>query len=235
MKITIIHPSRNRPKQAARTRNKWLENSSLFSDIQYILSVDNNDSELDTYKAMCINGVGISNDNRSAIDAINKAAQKATGDLLVQISDDFDCFPDWDLALIDAVKDKSDFVLKTYDGVQNWIVTLPIMDRVFYEKQGYFYNPDYRHMFADTDLTHFADMQGKLIFRNDITFRHNHYSTGANVKDEVNVKADGTWAQGESVYLERVRNNFGLPKEFDVNNLSELALAHKNWLRNKLR
>ena len=84
--------------------------------------------------------------NKNLVDAANNGAKICTGDLPILISDDFDCPENWDLLLLDAIKDKQDFVLKTFDGIQKWIVTLPIMDRIYYEKQGYIYHPEYQHM-----------------------------------------------------------------------------------------
>lgn len=238
MNILIIHPSRNRPQQALDTYNQWLSKSSHNHPIRYIMSLDFSDPQLNLYEKLFEKSKAepVISHNDSAIDAINNSAKFCTrGDIIVQISDDFQCFPDWDMVLEAACGSYDDFVLKTFDGVQKWIVTLPIMDYTFYKKQGYFYFPEYKHMFADTDLTHYADVQGKLIFRNDITFFHNHYSTGGQQKDEVNIKADSTWNQGEQLYLKRVKENFGLGDIDVINTLSLEGMPHKNWLKNKLK
>lgn len=230
MKISIIHPSRSRPDKSVNTIDAWI--LSAGSDIEVIVSLDEDDPLLGVYTTAYTKLVV--EKNRSAIDAINNAAKLANGDIIVVVSDDTDCPYHWDRLIIEALEGRSG-VLKTFDGVQKWIVTMPIMTRDYYESKGYIYHPDYRHMFCDTHLTHVADLEKKLIFRNDLVFPHNHYSTGKSKKDAVNIKNDSTWAQGEAAYLRHCRNKFGM--NVDIFNLSKEAhqAGHVAWLKKKLR
>jgi len=230
--ISILHPSRSRPQQAFETFRRWTQSCDVT--FEYILSIDFDDPCKEEYWELFLTNYPSSpivtcNHNRSAIDAINRAATYATQNLLIQISEDFYCFPGWGKTILDATKGKEDFLLKTNDGTQGWIVTLPIMDRKFMEANGYFYHPGYSHMFCDTDLTHKADIEKKLIIRNDITFQHNHYTTKKTQKDAVNEKADRTWSQGQSLYFERLKDGFGTC--LDIWDLSPQAEAHKRWLK----
>ncbi len=231
--ITVIHPSRSRSELAAKTIDKWI--SRAGTQVEYIMSVDINDPDLDSYKllsdhsdiSLCIA------DNSNAVQAVNEAAKFATGDILVVASDDFDCPIDWAFEIMKATHGKEDFVLKTFDGAQKWIVTLPIMDRIYYERYGYIYNPIFQHLFCDTELTHIAELTGKLIIRNDIEFTHHHELTSNSKNpDEVTKKANATWSEGERIYLNRVRENFGIA---GVNARKCSHLPHQNWLNNKLR
>lgn len=231
--ISIIHPSRNRPGLAETTAKKWLANAKHRNRIQYILCIDaSEDPTLKTQYLTRIKADILSvKDNRTAIEAINRGAQLATGDLIVVISDDFDCLPDWDVRLTNAIGDRTDFVAKTDDGVQPWIITLPIMDRAYFQRFGYVYYPGYEHLFCDTEMTHVGDLLGKKISL-PVTFTHNHYSTGRNIKDAVNEKNDRTWAQGEALYLERLRNDFGL-SERQMKGFLNCDQNHLNWLKTK--
>ncbi len=235
MSISIIHPSRSRPQKAYDTMIHWVNNASKPTAIEYILSLDMTDPHLEEYQRLfehdCITTIS---DNKNLVQATNNAAKLTSGEIIVLVSDDFECFKDWDLVLIGAFALNHCCVLKTFDGVQKWIVTLPIMDRAYYLEQGYFYHPDFQHLFCDTDMTHKADIEGKLLMRNDILFKHAHYSTGACEKDQVSIKADSTWAQGEAVYLKRVKDKFGL-SGVDVFDLDEEGAPHRNWLKQKLR
>lgn len=238
MSISIVHPSRSRPGQALKTYHHWLGNMSS-DDRTYIVSIDDSDPERERYIDLFKhygNHVLVSN-NHSAVDAANAGAALSVGGIIVLVSDDFTCFPDWDLAVTKALEGKSG-VLKTFDGVQKWIVTLPIMTRDYYEEQGHIYNPMFSHQFCDTHLTHRADLKGKLIIRNDIVFHHAHYSTkGGQSKDAVNVRADSTWDSGKKLYLQECINKFGLGNNIDIFNLSDTArqAGHINWLKNELR
>lgn len=239
MKLSIIHPSRGRPDQALTTMTHWLGLHSRTTLWDYILSVDSDDPRLPEYDAFELRSGGqnmrmIVNDNKNVVQAANQAGKHIYGDIVVLISDDFRCFKDWDLVIIEALKGKSG-LLKTFDGVQRWVVTFPVMTRDYYDEQGHIYYPGYEHMFADTDQTHKADLQKKLIIRNDIVFRHNHYSIkGGQPKDAVNFRADKTWGQGEKVYLQRCRSKFGLNVK-SVYDLSPEATkaGHINWMKKK--
>lgn len=205
--ISIIHPSRSRPEQAYQTAINWLGNAGC--DCEYILSLDDDDRLLQEYGFATLFSRTMVNPNRSAIDAINIAAKVSQGDIIVVISDDFDCPPHWGKKIIDATLGMKDWIMKTPDGIQKRIITLPIMDRVYYERFGYIYNPAYKHMWADTEMTDVAERTGRLIKAN-IPFVHNHYSIGKSEKDEVNIRADATYEDGRSIYKERKARNFDL-------------------------
>lgn len=217
MKISIIHPSRNRPEMALKTFNNWLNKADF--DFEYILSLDIDgldgygiflDALVKRDKNSVTNiGVIIYNNNKSAIDAINSAAKAATSDLFIVVSDDTDCPEHWDTLLLNELKGKSDFCAKVDDGLQPTLVTMPIMDRVYYERYGYIYHPDFLHLHCDEELTCVAIMTGKYI-KLPLLFRHMHYSTGLSQKDELNVKNDATWAQGQATLDRHALNNFGI-------------------------
>lgn len=205
-KISLIHPSRGRPVKSREAAAIWRLKAGV--SVEYILSLDDDNHK--EYTGLFLGNV-IVNKNRSAIDAINNAAKIATGDILVQMADDFDCPENWGLKILEATQGKTDWVLKTQDGLQPWMITLPIMDRTYYNRFGYVYNPEYLHMFCDTELSCVADLTGRRI-TSDLMFRHNHYSTVGDKRpqDETSRRADATWNQGEKVFLERYRRNFDL-------------------------
>lgn len=222
MKISVIHPSRGRPISAYATACKW----KYFADneIEYILSLDNDDPELSQYKELFdefgIGAFGMSNDNKSAIEAINRAAKISSGNLIIVISDDFDCPKSWDTLLISAIHGdaeklamyvdmRTDFIVKTQDGLQKTLITLPIMDREYYNRFGYIYHPDYLHMHCDEEMTIVGHMLGRVI-NVDLLFAHNHYTTGKMQMDAINVKNNSTWAHGQYTLDRRANDNFGI-------------------------
>lgn len=200
MKISILHPSRNRAHIAHKVMRSWLENASEPNSIDYVLSIDTDDQTQHIYKRLFLGRRMIINPNKNVVMASNEAAKVATGDIFVLVSDDFECYKNWDLDIVKAFEGKSGFVLKTFDGIQERIVTLPIMDRKYYEDHGYFYHPEFEHLFCDTYMTAMAEYEGKLLIRNDLKFIHAHYSTGACRMDHVNIKADKTHEKGKETY-----------------------------------
>lgn len=228
--ISILHPSRQRPDRSLRTLTKWINNS--VGELEIIISIDEDDPCLGTYEMNSdnINAKLIINKNRSAVDAINNAAKAATGNILIVVSDDTDCPDKWDYKLLQEVKGKTDWILKTRDGIQDWIITMPVMDRAFYNRFGYVYYPEYLHMFCDTELSCVADLTCRRL-KTDMMFKHLHYSKGLTERDEVSAKADSTWTQGEKLFLSRFKNKFGLesPK------CKVSSMPHLRWIQTKLK
>jgi glycosyltransferase involved in cell wall biosynthesis len=235
MKFSLLHPSRSRSTKSFDTVQKWIQNAS-GTDFEVIISIDSNDPYMEQYHAIYSNVAKaniIVNDNRSAVDAINNAAKESSGEVLIVVSDDTGCISNWDGVISNAVAGKSDYVLKVYDGIQKWIVTMPVMDRTYYNRFGYVYYPEFKHMFCDTFLTHQADALKRIIWRNDITIPHLHYSIKKSVKDEVSERADKTLHDGQDVYFRLIRKNLLLDNRVDIWNLSEHADSHMKWIRTK--
>jgi hypothetical protein len=214
-KLSVIHPSRSRSEIAIKVLLNWYHKAEF--EFEYILAIDSDDPQLRQYtnhlgrfdreygiQSKCIIG-----EHSSAIHAINEAAKHATGDILIVISDDFDCPIGWDVLLLKALEGKEDFCVKTKDGIQPTLMTLPILDRKYYERFGYVYHPDYTHMYSDQEMTAVAHMLGRNLDV-DILFPHLHYTTGKFVKDEISLRNDSSYPQGKKVFDIRLRNNFGI-------------------------
>lgn len=225
--ISVIYPSRGRPEMAKKTALKWISRSVY--PFEYIISIDQSDirkSEYDSMpgdKLLCF-------PNKNAVQAINVAAKRCKGDIIVVISDDFDCPERWDELLVKEVEGKKDWILKTQDGIQNWMITLPIMDRAYYERFGYVYHPDYEHMFCDTHMTCVADLLGRKL-TSSLLFKHNHYKLLRMPADETSKKADETWNSGEETILNFARNNFGLSEDQIIGKITDLKTI--DWFKRK--
>lgn len=214
----------------------WL-NCATTKDFELIVSIDENDQHLEQYKSLYskikeYNIKIIVNRNRTAIDAINNAAKESTGEILIVVSDDTDAVRGWNEIFLSAIGTHTDCVLKVHDGTQDYIVTMPILDRKYYNRFGYIYYPEYEHQFCDTEFTHVADVTNRIIWRNDIQVKHLHYSVVKERRDELYTRNDNTWNQGKNLYLRRVKEKFGLAgvDVLDIKNRS-----HLQWLRTALR
>ena len=238
MRFSLLHPSRSRPNKSFDTTQSWL-NSAAGKNFELIVSIDENDPYKDQYLNIYSNFNQhkvkvIVNKNTSAVDAINNAAKASEGDILIVVSDDTGVLYGWDKIINSAIGTHTDFVLKVYDGIQDWIVTMPIIDRVYYNRFGYVYYPEYQHMFCDTHLTHVADALGKLIIRNDILIPHEHYSVKRSERDEITKRADNTFNTGRSIYMRLLKQNLLLDQSVNIWDLSKQAKSHINWV-NKLQ
>lgn len=230
MIISIIHPSRGRPERSIQSIRNWVANAGV--DVQVIVSVDQSDPKLPLYEEiyqeyMAFRSLDkfIIGEGNSAVDATNLGAKAADGDILMYVSEDLECFENWGGCLLEVVDGKEDWILKTQDGTQLWIITLPIMDRKYYNRFGYFYHPGYLHNFCDTEMTAVADMlQRKLTC--DLLFYHKHYTVAKTHKDEVSIKADASWDQGQKLFLERYQKDFDL-----VNPPAKVEARHIGWIK----
>ncbi len=234
MKISLVHASYGRPVLAVMTAWNWAEKTSGKHEIEYLLSIDQDDKsdypDSVNWKQDYIKSKVIKNLTSTSVAAINNAASVSTGDIIVVMSDDFDCPNNWDDLIVHATKGKSDWILKTQDGTQPWIITLPIMDRTYYNRFGYVYRPAFEHMFCDCELTHEADILKRKL-TTDLIFKHNHYSVGGINKDTTSVKADKTWDQGKKLYLTKCKK--WAEQGINIYDLPNEAKGHVVWLKNE--
>lgn len=210
--ISILHPSRSRPQRSFNAMMKWKKMAG--EETQLIVSIDDNDPFKNEYFLRYAGWLGkhdvvISHDNQNAVQAINAGAREAKCDIMIIVSDDTEPISNWALELKQVIQDERDFILKTQDGIQPWIITMPVLDRIYYNRFGYIYHPDYSHCFCDTELSCVAELTGRLMVSN-LLFPHNHYSVGGGEKDSVSEKADATFESGKKIFIERKKNNFDL-------------------------
>lgn len=207
MKISILHPSYQRPELARKCYDEWMGKCDDVASVEYVLCLSSNDeSAYEAFpEAMVVYLMG----DNGLVKQVNYAATFATGDLLIAISDDFGCPEHWDTLLREALQGNQDYVVKTQDGIQPYIMTLPMMDRKYYERFGYIYHPSYRHMYGDQELADVGALLGRTI-NLPLEFPHRHYSTGAMPRDATNKQNDSFMQVDAMTYKERKANNFGL-------------------------
>ena len=90
--ISLIHPSRGRPRKSFETINKWHRYHNLPYEL--IVSIDVDDPQRLEYAKLFWDYQGaiiLQGKNLSAVDAINNGARAATGDILIVVSDDTEC------------------------------------------------------------------------------------------------------------------------------------------------
>ena len=186
-----------------------MNNAEHKQDIEYILCLSQKDPHLAEYMEIFreTNALRIVIEDNGLVKQVNRAAEESTGNLIVAVSDDFVCPEWWDTLLLHSLQDKSDYIVKTQDGLQPWIITLPIMDRAYYNRIGHIYAPAYNHMYGDEELAEVGQILGRTITL-PYYFRHNHYSTGINEKDEVNERNDSFMLIDKVTFAERKKRNF---------------------------
>lgn len=221
MKITLLHPSRGRPKKSYENVKEWAHKSGC--EIEIIVSIDNNDHKKQDYinlyggKFTCIDlSVKsyrlIYNDNTCVVEATNHAAKIATGDILIYLSDDFKCPDNWGQIVIKEFENENrPLLLKVDDCLQKFevpVLTIPMMNRSLYEKLGYFWHPEYKSMSVDEDLYWTARKLGAIKNAPHLKFPHEHPSNGKAPNDETYIRSAANWDQGREVFGRRKAAGF---------------------------
>lgn len=213
MVVSVIHPSRQRLDRSEAAIHEWRGNASGHHAIEYFLSVDEDDPDLEGYRDLAARlqvrlVVGA---NRSLVDAVNRAAALSSGDLLIVVSDDFGCPRLWDDALATVAGTRRDMAIQVHDGHSAERLTLPIVGRALYERLGYLYYPGYFSMFADDDLTSIAKSLGGVVDAHHLQFPHRHYTLGLAELDATYARqnANDKWWSGWRLYQSRVATEFG--------------------------
>ena len=181
MIFSLIHPSRERSSQAYNTFLNWMQKASTKNTYQYIVSIDDDDKQALSYEIL-FKGTGvllISNDNKTLIDAVNKGALKAKGDVLICVSDDFDCPLNWDIELAKIINPKKLQAIHVDDNYSNHgrLLTIPILTMKLYEDLGYIYHPAFDGMYVDNYLYEVCDKKD-VVIKSSLVFDHLHYTNG---------------------------------------------------------
>lgn len=200
MKISLLHPSRSRPEKAKATARKWIEQAGV--EVEHIFSVDNSDPKGKDYFEPGF--TTLQYPNESVVEATNRAAKVSTGDLLLYLSDDFDCFENWGVKVAEQFKDENrPLLIKCDDGLQKFhvpVLTIPIMNRALYERLGYFWHPEYKSMFCDESLYWTCMKLAALKMCPQIKFQHNHPAIGKAPNDETYIRSAANWDQGKATF-----------------------------------
>lgn len=220
MIISLIHPSRGRPKKAKSTYDYWMSMAANPENIEHILSLDFSDPHNEDYclgddqrhASFGSNSRSIIDHNDCVVEATNQAAKISTGDILIYMSDD--CFPSqsWDKTiflyfenLIGPALIKADDCLQKFESE---VVTMPIINRALYSRLGYFFNPLYFSMWVDCDIFHVCKNNNWLYLCPELKLKHEHYSNGKTTKDATYTATESHWNQGLEIFNKRKLLNF---------------------------
>lgn len=212
--ITILHATRGRPEQALATRQLWHERASAGAKFEYIFAVDQDDAtapkllaELSEMRAT--DGVVTCEPGGGIVKAINAAAAKATGRILIMAADDCEPPPGWDQLIRAALAGQlhAPRLLWTSDGYTDQpVITHPIMTRALYEANGgWFFCPEYPHLFCDTELTQRAIAAHQVIDARHIVLKHQHPMFTKAAPDALHLARNSkeAWSTGAAIFQKR--------------------------------
>lgn len=180
--ISLLHATRGRAEKAQACRDKWLNTATNPNSVQHIFAIDDDDTAsltgINTERVIVPRGQG-------CVAAWNAAAQKCTGDILVQMSDDWAPVQGWDDLIrkeFEGCEDER--VLAISDGHRtDDLLCMAILNRKRYEKQGFMFHPKFVSVFSDDYFTWAAKKDGVLKDAKHIVFEHEHPVFGKGAMD----------------------------------------------------
>lgn len=188
-RISLLHATRGRWSKAITAMSLWVGRAANPEAVEHIFAIDEDDEEsrekLSRFRCVIASQGGYS------VGAWNTAAKAATGDVLIQIADDFHPPIGWDKSILDALGGDlfAPKVLRVSDGLrEDGLITMAIVTRRWYELHGLF-DEAFRNVYSDNDLTARAQKAGAIIDAKHLVFRHVHPIGGK-------VAMDATYERG---------------------------------------
>lgn len=217
-KISLLHATRGRPAQAWRCRMNWLRAADNPDAVEHIFGLDPDDvtaGPLATVRHV----VNQPMHGHGPVGAWNACAAACGGQILVQLSDDWEPFQGWDTAILAAIGDPSKpAVLAVGDGNRkDDLLCMAILTRARYKQQGYLFHPEFFSMYSDNWFSQCAFRDGVVIdARERIVFEHLHPAFGKGEMDETYARsnADYRYKTGEGI-LKRLREGMKVSAEIE--------------------
>ena len=213
--FSLLHATRGRSEAAIAVRQLWLDRASGLHPIEYIFSCDDDDPDQLKHAGLPLGTKLIVGANRGNVDAYNRAAYKSCGDILVQVHDDLEPPPNWDLEIKARIGDWTErAVLHVDDGqpheVNHGVLTVLIGTRAWFESCGYFWHPSFVSIACDDHMLALATKEGVIVEAPDLLLRH-HW--GGQDRDETQKRSyrPANWEAGR-LALE-AQEERGLPLE----------------------
>ena len=157
---------------------------------------------------------------------MNRDVPESDWDILVVMSDDMVCITHgWDDIIRQDMNENfpdTDGVLHYNDGNQKAnVMTMSIIGRKYYKRDGYIYNPEYQSLWCDVEATEVAHMRGKYKYMGDATilFAHHHPAWGFCLHDEQYRKTESPyyWQKDRQVIENNRAKNYGLKENEIIN------------------
>lgn len=209
MTFSVLHASARAHKWGMSYQH-WKTHAERL-DFQYVLCFDAG-VPLEPVPAdvQLVRNVGA----HCCVAAYNEAARHATGQVLILNSDDVFAPARWDLLLAAAIGDaQRDAVVQVSTGGQadqRGVFTVQILTRARYQRLGYVLCPAYQSMYADTEFSEHARLDGVVIDARHLRFEHRHPNCSPTPWDEVYARenAPERYACGREIFVRRRADRF---------------------------
>ena len=217
MRIIYKLATRSRPVALFKT----LENINKFSmhdDYHILITADVDDQSM--FKREVISKINeyentsiLYGNSKSKIDAINRDLALYTDwDILINMSDDMEFISyGFDRQIIkDYLSIPGGDVLIHYPDQKAGfaMITMAIMDKAYYDRDGYIYNPCYKSLFCDNEQMEVAKLRGRYKFIKTRLFNHNNPMHGLSPKDSLHMKTIADHKEDKATFERRKAEKF---------------------------
>jgi hypothetical protein len=205
--ISLLHATRGRADRPLSARKLWLDAADQPERIEHIFAVDDDDdvakAALASFQPKIVMQL-----KAGCVAAWNLAAQHSTGDILVQLSDDWLPVKGWDTLFEQRMgKLSKPKVLVISDGHRtDDLLCMAILNRKRFEQQGFFLCPEYTGVYSDDDFSYRAFEDGVTVEARDIILTHEHPHYDPNIAmDETYLQQnhESKYAGAKAIFLAR--------------------------------
>lgn len=179
--ISLLHATYQRPGGPNEIRDRWLASADHPAHVEYVVAMDSHDATAIATTTSDLRVISPSSPSVTAVRNWNAAANLASGDLLIVISDDLTPPPHWDTALDAQMaplrpRDHA-FAMKVTDSPQrSTLLRHPVISRAFYRTHGLF-DARYTGVYCDDDITTRAYWKAFILDATAVVLDHLHPST----------------------------------------------------------
>lgn len=178
MNVLVKYPSRARPQLFYRTLGLYQQDPIA----RVLVSIDRDDATMNNVEMLAWlcrqprveTRIG---DSRSKVEAINDGVAEAEWELLILASDDMTPqrtdYAQRIAALFEEFFPDGDGVLHLNDGrAGRDLNTLCILDRAYFDRFGYVYNPAYVSLHCDNEFQEVSERLGRAVYVNEVVIAH---------------------------------------------------------------
>lgn len=221
-KILFKYPSRSRPDRFFKSLDSLYTNLDDKDNFHISCTLDTDDltmnnpdviEKINNYKNISIAW----GESKSKVDAVNRSMPDYDWDILVVHSDDmiFNLYGFDTCIRVNINEHSSDLDLLAHypdQDAKEYLATMYIAGRKFYERFGYIYHPSYKSLWCDNDIMEIAKRLGKYKYMGyQINLHLNPaYEQNKMERDELFNRQQSDWNDDELNFHRRQARNFDL-------------------------
>ena len=227
-RLLIKIPTRSRPELFFKRLDLYYEGLSGVVPYHFLISCDVDDAtmnnreiitKLETYDNLSF----YFGNNYSKVEAYNADMNKYNDwDIVLVVSDDMvPVTQGYDIIIATTMQKyfpDYDGILNFHDGhVMDALNTYPVIGRTYFNRFGFIYNPVYKALFCDSELTYISRALGKEALIPSVLINHYHPIWNLADWDELYIKNEAIGSKVDAyTYAERRAKNFYLTAENSI-------------------